>query len=223
MTQLTHQLSTTFDGYFNGFMANLQSSSLQDGSLGLWIKLAYTAFVLALIPVYLKYWGPANFLWFSDVALLLGVGALWLESSLLASMLAVGVLIPELYWTFELLLRLVSGKRLLGLTDYMWNNKYPLHLRLLSLFHVLLPIMLLLMISFFGYDARAPYFQAVLGWIILFLCYKLTPPSANINWVFGFGTSPQYTIPSKYFLLIVMVLYPILLFFPTHFLLVSIF
>ncbi|WP_017730296.1 hypothetical protein [Nafulsella turpanensis] len=223
MTLLFQQLSTTFGGYFSSFQASLHSSSLADGTTGLWLKLAYTVFVLALIPVYWKYWGPANFLWLPDFALFLGIGALWLESSLLTSILAVGVLFPALYWTFELVVRLLSGKRLSGQTDYLWNQKHPLHLRLLSLFHVFLPAVLLLMLTRLGYDPRAPYFMTLLGWIVLFLCYKLTPPSANINWVFGFGSSPQYKISSRYFVLLMMTLYPILLFFPTHFLLAVIF
>ena len=36
----------------------------------LWVKLGYTLFVAVLVPIYLRHYGPANFLWFSDVALL---------------------------------------------------------------------------------------------------------------------------------------------------------
>ena len=59
--------------------------------------------------------------------------------------------------------------------------------------------------------------------MVLVLCYKLTPPSANINWVFGLGNSPQHKIPSLYFLLIMMVAYALLVFLPTHFILEAIF
>jgi hypothetical protein len=194
-----------------------------EGALPLWIKILYTAFVLALIPVYWKEWGPANFLWFSDVALFVSVPALWLESRLLASMMAVGVLLPELYWNFELLFRLLTGKKLAGLTNYMWNTKYPLYLRLLSLFHVVLPLILILMLHELGYKPAAIYYQIPFAWLILFLCYKLTPPSANINWVFGLGNAPQHKVPSKFFLLFIMAAYPLLLFLPTHFLLKTIF
>jgi hypothetical protein len=197
--------------------------SQSPGSIALWIKLAYTAFVLALIPIYWKQWGPANFLWFSDIALFLSVAALWLESQLLASMMAVGVLLPELYWNLELIVRLITGYRLAGLTDYMWNKKYPLYLRLLSLFHVVLPLTLLLMMFRFGYEPSAFYYQTLLAWVVLFLTYKLTPPSANINWAFGPGNSPQTKIPSRYYILIVMLLYPLLIFLPTHFLLKALF
>jgi hypothetical protein len=59
------------------------------------VKVAQTAFVGALIPTYWRHYGPANFLWFSDVALLASVPALWLESPMLASTQAVNVLVPE--------------------------------------------------------------------------------------------------------------------------------
>lgn len=223
MTALSQQLGLTLGSHFSGFQASLHSSSLPEATPAFWFKLLYTAFVLALIPVYWKYWGPANFLWLSDFALFLGLGALWLESSLLTSILAVGALMPAFYWSFELFVRLLSGKRLSGLTDYLWSSKYPLHLRLLSLFHVFLPLILCLMLDRFEYDPRAPYAMTLLGWVILLLCYKLTPPSANINWVFGFGASPQHKISSRYFVLVIMSLYPLLIFFPTHLLLLAYF
>lgn len=203
----------------------LKGSALQlpENQISIWIKIAYTLFVLALIPIYWKHWGPANFLWFSDIALFLTVIALWMESQLLASMMAVGVLLPELYWNIELIVRLLTGKKLAGLTDYMWNKKHPLYLRLLSLFHVILPVMLILMLIQFGYAPSAIYYQTVFAWIILFLCYKLTPPSANINWTFGLGNSPQHKIPSKHFLLLIMAAYPLFIFLPTHLLLQVIF
>jgi hypothetical protein len=60
----------------------------------LWIKLSYTAFVVVTVAVYSVKYPLWNFLWFSDIALIATVPALWLESSLLASMMLVGVLLP---------------------------------------------------------------------------------------------------------------------------------
>ena len=45
------------------------------------LKLIYTLFVCALVPIYWRKYGPANFLWFSDIALLVLVPALWLENA----------------------------------------------------------------------------------------------------------------------------------------------
>lgn len=44
-----------------------------------------------LIPVYWKTYGPTNFLYFCDIALIMTLFALWLESALLVSAAAVGI------------------------------------------------------------------------------------------------------------------------------------
>ena len=54
-------------------------------------KVAVTAFLAVLVPVYLHTYGPTNFLWFCDAALILMVAGMWLESSILVSMCAVGI------------------------------------------------------------------------------------------------------------------------------------
>lgn len=200
-------------------LLQLRAFDISGHRIALWIKILYTAFVIVLIPVYWKHWGPANFLWFSDIALILCVPALWLESSLLASMMAVGVLLPEVYWNIELLLRLATGKEMTGLTGYMFDRERPLFLRLLSLFHVLLPIVLILMLSEFGYDPKALFWQTGLAWAVLVICYKFTSPSKNINWAFGFGESVQERFPRVVWLILIMLAYLFLLFVPTHFLL----
>ena len=69
------------------------------------IKLFYTIFVCVLVPVYWMERGPANFLWLSDIALLAMVPALWMESRFLASMMAVGALMPELAWNLDFFLQ----------------------------------------------------------------------------------------------------------------------
>ncbi len=59
----------------------------------LWIKISYTAFAVITVAVYAVKYPPGNFLWFSDIALILTVPALWFESRLLASMMALAVLL----------------------------------------------------------------------------------------------------------------------------------
>jgi hypothetical protein len=52
----------------------------------LWLKIAYTAFMAVLIPVYWAHYGPTNFLYFCDVALLLTLVGVWTESARLISL-----------------------------------------------------------------------------------------------------------------------------------------
>ena len=56
----------------------------------LWLKLAYTVFMAVLVPIYLRNYGPTNFLYFCDVALIITLVGIWIESPLLVSMCAVG-------------------------------------------------------------------------------------------------------------------------------------
>ena len=56
-------------------------------AIPLWLKLLYTAFTAVTAGVYAVKYPLVNFLWFSDIALVLTVPALWLENALLASMM----------------------------------------------------------------------------------------------------------------------------------------
>ena len=49
----------------------------------LWVKLLYPAFVCALVPYYWVAYTPWNFLYFCDLALLITLAGLWLESAFL--------------------------------------------------------------------------------------------------------------------------------------------
>ena len=93
------------------------------------LKVVYTIFVCALVPIYWREYGPANFLWFSDIALLALVPALWLENALLVSMLALSVVFFEALWNVDFFFRLATGKPLIGLSAYMFDPKIPLFIR----------------------------------------------------------------------------------------------
>ena len=80
------------------------------------LKVVYTIFVCALVPIYLRAYGPANFLWFSDIALLALVPALWLENGLLVSMLAISVVFFEVLWNLDFFYRLATAKTLIGVS-----------------------------------------------------------------------------------------------------------
>jgi hypothetical protein len=149
----------------------------------LWVKVAYTIFAVVTVAVYVVKYPLGNFFWFSDIALVLTVPALWFESSLLASMMTVGLLLPEAFWNIAFFGRLLTGKRLGGLTDYMFDAGLPRYLRALSLFHVFLPLLLLWMVHALGYAEQALIGQTVLSWVVLPLTYRFVDPKLNVNWV----------------------------------------
>jgi hypothetical protein len=191
--------------------------------LPLWLKLAYTAFAVVTIAVYYVKYGPGNLLWFSDIALIVTVPALWLESSLLASMMAVAVLLPEAVWNFGFFARLLTGWRVTGLTDYMFDPSLPRYLRALSLFHVFLPLLLMWMIARLGYDPRALIAQTALAWLVLPATLLLTRSDENINWVHGFGGKKRTRLPPLVYLALLMIGFPLLIYWPTDLLLMRLF
>lgn len=196
---------------------------IQDAVFPLWIKIAYTLFVFILVPVYWKSWGVANFLWFSDVALFGTLIALWMENSLIASMMGIAVLFPELAWNVSYFTRLLTGKNIFSLTDYMFDSSRSLFLRGLSLFHVIMPALIVWLIAELGFDNRSLFYQTILGWIVLLITYFFSDPKENINWVFGPGDKPQKKIHPALYLVLVMIAFPLVLYLPTYLLLRFIF
>jgi len=188
-----------------------------------WGKLLYTLFLGVLVPVYWVHWGPKNFLWFSDIALLTTAVSLWLESPLLASMMALAVALPELVWNADFFRRLLTGRHLFGLSDYMFDPGRPRYLRALSLFHVVLPVVLIWILSRLGYDGRAWVLQTLVALIVLPVTYGVTDPADNINWVYGPGSTPQKRMPPLAYLATMMALFPLAIYLPTHFLLRKLF
>ena len=180
------------------------------------IKIAHTSYVAVLVPVYWWKWGPRNFLWFSDLALIGMVPALWREDRRLTSMLAVSVLLPEVPWNVDYFTRRLTGRELLQLSHYMFDSRKPWWLRALSLFHVWLPILLVWSVRRLGYDPRAFAAQVVVGETVLLVTYALTPPEENINWVYGPGEKPQRKVPRGLYLCAVMAFFPLCVWWPAH-------
>ena len=117
------------------------------------VKLAYTAFMAVLIPVYWYYYGLTNFLYFCDAALLLTLVAIWPENALLISTACVGILVMQIYWVIDFLFN-AAGHSLTGITDYMFDASHALFLRLLSLYHGWMPFLLVFLVWRIGYDRR---------------------------------------------------------------------
>ena len=180
----------------------------------------FTVLVIAIVPVYLKKYGPTNFLWFSDIALFGVFAALWLESGLLGSMMALTVLIPESVWIASFATgALLRGRSATTLASYMFDAKIPRYLRGLSLFHFALPPAVVWLVYRYGYDERALAAQTLLAWIVLPLTLWLAPPEKNVNWVRGLGHPPRRRLPLGVHFAITMIAYPLLIFLPTHWLL----
>jgi len=196
-------------------------------------KVAGTLFLAVLLPIYWHTYGPTNFLWFCDIALILTVAGMWLESSLLISMCAVGILLPQCVWLADFGSHLL-GFHLLGLTSYMFDHQLPFFIRALSLFHGWLPVLLVWLLFRLGYDKRALWVWTALAAGLVLICYFFTPPSGahpanpnipiNLNYVYGFNDQqPQHWVNQNLYIGLLLGVLWLVAFLPTHLVLRKIF
>ena len=73
--------------------------------------------MLVWIHVYWHQYGVQNFLYFCDLGNLFICAALWLESSLLLSWQACGLLLFQTLYIVDLIGALVSGRHVIGETE----------------------------------------------------------------------------------------------------------
>ena len=186
------------------------------------LKLAYTAFMAVLVPVYSVNYGPTNFLYFCDAALFVTLVALWAESAYLASMQALAISIPQAIWVVDFLSFVIFRRHVLDLTGYMFDGERPLFLRGLSFFHFWLPFLLLWTVRRLGYDRRAWIGQTLFGAAILVASFvasplPIDPRIGNLNKIHGPSeTIPQTWMAPALWLALLIVGTTIAIYLPTH-------
>lgn len=201
-------------------IAGMESAS--SAGIPLWAKLAATAWVAAWFPIYLAHYGWANFLHLSDLAIVLFTFGLWTSNRMLISSQAISILIGETLWCVDVLWTVGFGHHLIGGTEYMWDHQYPLWLRLMSLYHFVLPVALVWAVWRLGYDRRGLKLQMGIGAAAL-IAGRIWGRKDNINFAFhdpifhwAWGPAPVH--------LAVMYAGMILLdYLPTHWLLAKLF
>jgi hypothetical protein len=196
-------------------------------------KVVCTVFLAVLVPVYLHTYGPTNFLWFCDAALVLTVAGMWMESSLLISMCAVGILLPQCLWLADFGGNLL-GFHLMNLTGYMFDARLSLFTRGLSLFHGWLPLLLVWLLFRLGYDRRALSMWTVVAAGLVSVCYFFTPPAGahpanpnipvNLNYLYGFNDrQPQHWVNENIYVVLWVGVLWVAAFLPTNLVLCKIF
>jgi hypothetical protein len=184
----------------------------------LWLKVLWTVWLIAWAPLYWKQYGLQNFLFFCDIGnLLIGLG-LWLESPLIFSWQACGLLLFQTLYVIDLSGALLTGRHLIGGTEYMFDPGVPLMVRLLSLFHVVMPPLLLWGIWRLGYDRRGWKCQTLMTWIVIPLNH-FWRPEHDVNWARGPFFREQHLMPGPLYLLGYLIVVPLLIYYPTHLLL----
>jgi hypothetical protein len=193
---------------------------MEQSRIPFWLKVSWTLWVLVWAPVYLWYYGPRNFLWYCDLGNFLIMIGLWTESSLVFSWQACSVLVVQILFAIDLAGRALLGFHPIGGTAYMFNDdgsNVPMGMRVLSLFHVITPPVLVWGLSRLRYDRRGLYCQIATNLVVLPICWAGWNEKVNINWVWGPFDRPQYVVhPPWLYLLVCLAAYPVVLSLPAH-------
>jgi hypothetical protein len=181
----------------------------------LWLKIGWTLWLVCWAPVYWQQYGAQNFLFFCDLGnFLIGI-ALWWESPLIFSWQACGLLLFQSLYTVDLLGALITGHHPIGGTEYMFEPAVPLSVRLLSLFHVATPPLLLWAIWRLGYDRRGWKWQTLTCWIVVPINY-FWRPGYDVNWARGPFFREQHWMAGWLYLAGYLVVVPLVVYYPTH-------
>lgn len=180
-----------------------------------WFSLLWMA---VWFPAYFRLWGWANLLHLCDVAVILAFLGIWLANPLLLSSQAVSSLAAGLFWILDVCWRLVTGRFLIGGTDYMWDSRYPLWVRLLSTFHIGLPVVLLWTLRRVGYDRRALALQAAIAALLLIISRFLSA-ELNLNYAYRDPLFHRAWGPAPVHLAMIFIPLVVLIYWPTHLLL----
>jgi len=183
--------------------------------LPLWLKIVWTVFVLCWAPVYWKQYGVQNFLFFCDLGNFLIAIALWAESPVLFSWQAVSLLVFQTIFVLDLAGAWLSGHHPIGGTEFMFDAHLPLLVRLLSLFHLVTPPLLLWAIWKLGYDRRGWKLQTLTCWVLVPINY-FWRPEHNVNWARGIFFVEQHAMPGPVYLLGYLLVAPLVVYYPTH-------
>jgi hypothetical protein len=166
-------------------------------------------------PTYAVVWGVGNFVQLCDLAVLLTVVGVWTGNTLLLSSQAVGSLVINSIWVLDVIARLTTGQHLIGGTEYMWDAQYPLWVRLLSLYHVAVPVVLLWAVRRKGYDPRGWILQVAISVPVL-IASRLLDPAKNLNFA---HVDPILHIafrPALLHLTIILFCLIAIIYWPTH-------
>jgi hypothetical protein len=149
-----------------------------------WVRWAALIWLGVWLTIYLKFWGPTTFFFLCDIAVILTCLGLFTGNALLLSSQAVSSLVIDTAWMLDIATMLIFNRHLIGGTDYFFDPNYPLWVRLISLFHVVMPFVLIYAVRRTGYDRRGLRLQFVIAALAM-IASRFADPYKNINFVFA--------------------------------------
>jgi hypothetical protein len=188
-----------------------------------WLQWSALLWLVIWVPAYWRTWGAANFLHLCDVAVVLTCVGLWSNNALLLSSQAVSSLLIDTAWACDAAWRLFTGRHLIGGTEYLFEAEFPLWVRLLSLFHVVMPFLLLWALHRLGYDRRGWIVQSLIAIPVIVSARLAATPQINFNYVFTDPFFHRTWGPAPLHLAAVLLFLMFVVYLPTHLLLMRLF
>jgi len=177
-----------------------------------WLALGWLAI---WIPAYWHAWGGQNFFHLCDIAVILSCLGIIFQNRLLISSQALATVVPGIVWSADAGWRLVVHHHLIGGTEYLWDATQPLWIRLLSLFHVALPILLVALCARIGYDRRALALQSAIT-LGLLVISRWMGAAANLNYTYIDPILHRALGPAPIHVAIIFVGTVVLFYLPAH-------
>lgn len=189
-----------------------------DPRVPLAIRIAYTVWMAAWVPIILHYTGPQNFWWLCNVALFIVLYSVWTGERLLLSSQVGTVTVVGGVWTLDLLVGLFLGHSPTGTTAYMFDPDYAVVHRLSSTYHVWLPVLTIWMCRRRGYDARGPLLQCAIGSAAIVGGWWFGDPARNLNYTRAPFGIEQVWLPDAAWIPLLCAATAALVYLPGHFL-----
>lgn len=191
-----------------------------DRHIPLAARLGFSAWMVFWVTVVLTHSGPQNFFWLCNMAQFIILYAVWSGHRLLLSSQAGLVCLVGLGWTVDFIVALaLGGDSLTGFTAYMFSDELAPIARATSLYHVFLPPFVLWAIWRIGYDRRGPWLQCAIGAVGVIGAWLFTEPYRNVNWIYEVFGIEQTWMPMPLWIALLLILFPLALYFPGHWLL----
>jgi hypothetical protein len=180
------------------------------------VKIAVAVWVAVWLPSYLIVYGWRDLAHLSDIGIALVAIGVWSSNRLLLSSQAVGLVLPSVIWCVDVVWAVASGRHLIEGIGYLWSGQYPLWVRLLSFYHVPLPVLLVWCVARLRYDRRGLPLEGAIGAVALVAARRWCPETKNINFAFRDPLFNRSWGPAPLHLVVIFAGMFVLLFLPVH-------
>jgi hypothetical protein len=187
-----------------------------------WLRWLALVWLFVWFPVYWHAWGAANFLHLCDVAVILTCLGLWTNNALVLSSQVVSSVVIDILWALDVAAWLVFHRHFIGGTEYLFDTACPLWIRLLSLFHVIMPVILIWSLGRLGYDRRGFRLQAAIA-LPMIIASRFVTPEKNLNFALADPFFHRQLGPAPVHLAITYLALVLAVYLPTHLLFVRLY